>query len=158
MKNQNLGPLMIDVNGYELTAEDREILTHPAVSGVIIFAKNFDSLEQIKNLNNQIKNLETKNKSNNNELIIAIDQEGGSVQRIRKPLTELPSMVELGKYYDYDHDCALDLTRKLGWLLAKELLTLGFDFSFTPVVDINLCDNKIIKLRSFHKNLLWFLN
>ncbi len=151
MNNKNLGPLMIDVNGFELTVEDMEILDHPAVCGVIIFARNYHDYDQINHLNKQIKNLKNKNKSNNNQLIISVDQEGGTVQRIRSPLTELPNMVELGKYYDYDNECALDLTRKIGWLLAKELLTLGFDFSFTPVVDLNLCDNKIIKLRAFHK-------
>lgn len=151
MTNSRLGPLMVDVNGYELTSEDKELLQHPAISGVIIFSKNFHDIKQIENLNKQIKSLTNKNKSYDNSLLISIDQEGGTVQRIKEPLTVLPSMVELGKYYDYDSSSALGLAKQLGWLLASELLTLGFDFSFTPVVDVNLCDNKIVKLRAFHK-------
>ena len=151
MVNDRLGPLMIDVAGLELTEEDCEILEHPAVGGVIIFLRNYQSIEQITHLNHQIKNLKIKNKKNGNSLLIAVDQEGGTVQRLKHPLTVLPSMVELGKYYEYDHHSALSLAKQLGWLLASELQSLGFDFSFTPVVDLNLCDNKIVKLRSFHK-------
>lgn len=151
MNNKNLGPLMIDINGLELTQEDKEILQHPAVGGVIIFSRNFSSIEQITALNNQIKNLATKNKSSNNDLLISVDQEGGTVQRIKEPLTILPSMQDLGKFYEYDAKAAINLAKQLGWLLASELLAIGFDFSFTPVVDLNLCDNKIVKLRSFHK-------
>lgn len=151
MLNKNLGPLMVDVDGFELTAEDKEVLEHPSVSGVIIFSKNFHDIDQLTHLNAEIKNLKTKNKSNNNQLLIAVDQEGGPVQRIKDPLTTLPPMTELGKYYEYDQESALQMAKKLGWLLATELLTIGFDFSFTPVVDLNLCDNNIIKERSFHK-------
>jgi beta-N-acetylhexosaminidase len=151
VNNYNLGPLMVDVAGYELSSEDKEILEHPAIGGVIIFARNYDNIDQIKSLNAQIKNLKNKNSKNGNQLLIAVDQEGGTVQRIKEPLTVLPSMSELGKYYEYDSSAALLLTKQIGWLLASELLTLGFDFSFTPVVDLNLCDNNIIKFRAFHK-------
>lgn len=151
MNNYNLGPLMVDVSGYELSPEDKDILEHPAVGGVILFARNYDNIEQVKALNAQIKNLNSKNSKNGNTLLIAIDQEGGSVQRIKEPLTVLPHMSELGKYYEYDSHAAIGLAKQIGWLLASELTVLGFDFSFTPVVDLNLCDNNIIKLRAFHK-------
>ena len=151
MENKNLGPLMISIEGHELTAEHKEILEHPAVCGVIVFTRNYHSIEQITGLNHHIKNLKTKNKKNGNELLISIDHEGGPVQRIKQPLTIIPAMSELGKLYEYNSSEAIDLAKDIGWLLATELLSLGFDFSFTPMVDLNLSDNKIIKTRALHK-------
>lgn len=149
--NNKLGPLMVDIAGYELTAEDKEILEHPAIGGIILFARNFHDVAQVKELNKQIKQIRNKKESPDSTLLIAIDQEGGPVQRIKEPLTVLPSMSEVGRYYEYDSKAAISLAQKLGWLLASELIALGFDFSFTPVVDLNLCDNKIVNLRAFHK-------
>ncbi len=151
MDNRNLGPLMISVNGLELTCEEKEMLDHPAVGGVILFARNYVSLEQITYLNQQIKDLKNKNKKSGNQLLLSIDHEGGSVQRIKEPLTVIPSMSSIGKLYEYDSTAAINVAKNIGWLLAAELATLGFDFSFTPVVDLNLCNNKIIKTRAFHK-------
>ncbi len=151
MDQKILGPLMISVNGLELTLEEKEILEHPAVSGVILFTRNYDSLDQIRGLIYQIKNLPNKNKKNHNSLLISIDHEGGTVQRIKEPLTVLPPMAKLGKLYELNNHLGLKTAYNLGWLLAAELLTLGFDFSFTPVLDLNLVNNKIIKYRSFHK-------
>jgi beta-N-acetylhexosaminidase len=151
MNNHSLGPLMISINGIELSAEEKEILDHPAVGGVILFTRNYYNIEQITKLNFDLKNLKSKNNKNNNSLLLAIDHEGGQVQRIKEPLTVLPAMADLGRYYESNSNAALELTKKIGWLLAAELLTLGFDFSFTPVLDLNLCDNKIIKQRAFHK-------
>ncbi len=151
MENKHLGPLMISIDGFELTEEDKEILEHPAVCGVIIFSRNYHSIEQITELNYKIKNLKAKNHKNSNSLLISIDHEGGPVQRIKQPLTVIPAMSELGKLYEYSSAEAIDLATNIGWVLASELLSLGFDFSFTPMVDLNISDNKIIKLRALHK-------
>ena len=142
----SLGPLMIDVMGTELGADDRELLVHPLIGGVILFSRNFESLDQLQTLTRDIHELRSPH------LLIAIDQEGGRVQRIRAPLVELPAAHLIGRHYDVDSDSGLDLAEKTGWLMAAELRALGVDFSFAPVLDLDWGLSEVIGDRAFHRN------
>lgn len=139
-----LGPLLIDIAGICLTEEDRNILLNPWVGGVILFSRNFESLEQLRQLVAEIKSLKTP------RLLVTIDQEGGRVQRIKAPLSELPAMAELGRYYDACPEKALASAEHIGWLMASELLELGIDMSFAPVLDLDYGQSQVIGSRSFH--------
>ena len=126
-----LGPLFIDIEGQELTVEDREILQHPLVGGVIYFTRNFESLEQIRGLTREIKSLRKP------ELLIAVDHEGGRVQRFRKDFTVLPPVNTIGLAYDAHPEDGLNYAFHHGWLMAAELRAVGIDFSFAPVLDLD---------------------
>jgi beta-N-acetylhexosaminidase len=139
-----LGPIMLDVAGYELTAEDRNVLCNPHVGGVILFSRNFKDIEQLENLVAEIKLLR------NPQLIIAVDHEGGRVQRFREGFTHIPPMRKLGELYLKNKSYALSLAIQCGWLLAAELLAVGIDFSFTPVVDLDYGVSSVIGDRSFN--------
>lgn len=138
-------PVMMDVAGLSLDSEDRELLTHPLVGAVILFARNCQSPEQISSLCDEIKTL-------NPQLLIAVDQEGGRVQRIKSPLTEFPPLAVLGEWFENDAELALKLSQAWGWLLASEVLSLGIDFSFAPVLDIEIGRSKVIGDRAFHSD------
>jgi len=139
-----LGPLFIDIEGVELTAEDREILQHPMVGGVIYFSRNFESREQIIHLTSSIKALRQP------ELLIAVDQEGGRVQRFRRDFTVLPSANTIGAAFNEHPEDGLDYAYQHGWLMAAELRTVGIDFSFAPVLDLDYGRNSAIGDRAFH--------
>lgn len=139
-----LGPLMIDIAGIELTAEDKKILTHPLVGGVILFSRNYKNIDQLQRLIKEIKQLRKP------QLVIAVDHEGGRVQRFRDGFTRIPPMRKLGELYQENISQALSLTEKCGWLLAAELLSVGVDFSFTPVVDLDYGVSDVIGDRSFN--------
>lgn len=141
-----LGPLLIDIEGTELTDEDRRLLQNPWVGGVILFSRNFNHIEQLRHLVNEIKVLRSP------RLLVTIDQEGGRVQRIKAPLTRLPAMAELGQYYNSNPVRALEVSKSLGWLMAAELLALGIDMSFAPVLDLDYGRSEVIGSRSFHSN------
>lgn len=140
----SLGPLMIDIGGPELTPADREFLVHPAVGGVILFSRNFRSAEQLQALNGEIHALRSP------PLLVAVDQEGGRIQRFRDGFTELPAARWLGRRYDADPDMGRRLARHTGWLLAAELGACGVDFSFAPVVDLDWGLSEVIGDRAFH--------
>ena len=139
-----LGPLMIDVDGPELAAADRELLQHPLVGGVILFARNFVDREQVTELNRQIREAARA------DVLIAVDQEGGRVQRFDTGFTELPPLRLIGRQYDADEAEGRRMATLHGRLMATELLDTGVDFSFAPVVDIDrgLCD--VIGDRALH--------
>jgi len=140
-----LGPMMIDVAEYRLSDTERERLRHPLVGGVILFARNFDSAEQLAALTAEIHALRDP------PLIIAVDQEGGRVQRFRSDgFTCLPPMRRIGECWDEDRIRALDLARCTGFVLACELLAHGVDLSFTPVLDIDYGVSRAIGDRAFH--------
>ena len=140
-----IGPLMLDLEGFELTNDEKQLLLNPVVGGVIYFARNYQSPEQVLSLSREIKSIRS-------DLLIAIDQEGGRVQRIKAPLTRIPPMQLFSKLYQKNQDSTLTFLADCGWLLASELKTMGIDFSFTPVLDIddNFCD--VIADRAFSKN------
>lgn len=135
---------MLDVAGTTLTDDDRKRLMHPLVGGVILFTRNFESCEQLTALTTEIHALRSP------PLIIAVDHEGGRVQRFRKGFTQLPPMRELGLVWDRDRKHALALARELGFVLAAELRVYGVDLSFTPVLDVDYGNSSVIGNRAFH--------
>ncbi len=142
------GAVMADVVAYELSADDIARLQDPAVGGVILFRRNFQNVAQLKKLCRDIKALRTP------ELIIAVDHEGGRVQRFIDGFTRLPAMNVLGEMWDnISPEAAQAAAEQIGWVLATELAACGVDLSFTPVLDLNW-DNQcaVIGNRSFHKH------
>ncbi|HEX7417378.1 MAG TPA: beta-N-acetylhexosaminidase, partial [Steroidobacteraceae bacterium] len=139
-----LGPLMIDVAGQELTNEDRELLRHPLVGGVILFTRNYESPRQLTQLVGQI------HAARSPALLVAVDHEGGRVQRFRRGFSLLPPARRIGHDYDLDARAGLELARKLGWLMAAELRACGVDISFAPVVDLDYGVSEVIGDRAFH--------
>ena len=142
----NLGPVMLDVLGTELTDEDRKRLKHPLVGGVILFSRNYTSQAQLARLTAEIHGLR------NPHLLIAVDHEGGRVQRFRDGFTRLPPMRALGELWDEHPNRAKKLAHQTGWVLAAELRASGVDFSFTPVLDIDYGSSGVIGDRAFHRN------
>ena len=141
------GPVMIDVAGTELADEERVRLLDPLVGGVILFARNFRDSEQLAALTRDIRALRDP------ALIIAVDHEGGRVQRFRTDgFTRLPAMRSLGALWEQDHLAALDATRATGYVLAAELLAHGVDLSFTPVLDLDYGVSRAIGNRAFHRD------
>lgn len=135
--------LMCDVAGTELTDEDKELLQHPLVGGLILFKRNCESPEQIHTLTSAIREVKP-------DILIAVDQEGGRVQRIQEGVTKLPPMKTFGDIYDKNTDKARRLVEMCGWLMATEVLSLGIDFSFAPVLDCDSGISQIIGDRAFH--------
>ena len=141
-----LGPVMVDIAGQELTADDRVLLADPVVGGVILFSRNYHSLEQLENLVQSIQAIKTP------RLLIAVDQEGGRVQRFKDGFTILPAMRRFGEIYDADQKKALQLARQCGWLMASEVCSTGVDISFAPVLDIDKGVSTVIGDRAFHND------
>ncbi|MCC7183728.1 MAG: beta-N-acetylhexosaminidase [Rhodocyclaceae bacterium] len=135
---------MIDIDGPELTAIERDRLRHPLVGGVILFRRNYIEPEQLRHLCGEIHALREP------PLLIAVDHEGGRVQRFREGFTALPPMRALGRLSERAADEALTLTHSVGRLLAGELLACGVDLSFTPVLDLDYGLSEVIGDRSFH--------
>ncbi|VAW49583.1 beta-N-acetylglucosaminidase [hydrothermal vent metagenome] len=142
----SLGAVMIDVESTYLQSIEVERLMSPLVAGVILFSRNFESVEQLQRLTTQIHNLRHP------RLLIAVDHEGGRVQRFRKGMTQLPPMRLLGELYEQDTLKSYQVAEKIGWLLAAELLSVGVDFSFAPVVDLDYGGSKVIGDRAFHRH------
>jgi beta-N-acetylhexosaminidase len=140
------GPVMLDIAGIELTAEDRERLGHPLVGGVILFARNYASPRQLGLLTAEIRILR------DSPLLIAVDHEGGRVQRFRAGFTELPPMRTLGQRWDHDALGAAGEAERYGRVIASELAAHGIDFSFTPVLDLDHGQSSVIGDRAFHRN------
>ena len=137
------GPLMIDVAGTELTEEDRLVLSRQEVGGIILFARNVDNPDQVRRLCDDIHQLQP-------DILIGVDQEGGRVARLRNGFTPLPAMGKLGDLFDADPCRALSLAYDSGYLMAAEVMAVGIDLSFAPVLDINGV-SKVIGDRSFHR-------
>ncbi|PCI60456.1 MAG: beta-N-acetylhexosaminidase [Methylophilaceae bacterium] len=140
----SLGPVMLDVVGTELSVDDVRRLQHPLVGGVILFARNFKNCEQLKALTISIHQVRQP------PLLIAVDHEGGRVQRFRDGFTAIPPMREFGKIWDSDRKQARALATEAGWVLAAELRAHGVDFSFTPILDMDYGDSLVIGDRAFH--------
>lgn len=137
---------MVDIKGWELTAEERERLAHPKVGGVILFSRNFDSPIQMERLVKELHGIRRP------RLIVAVDQEGGRVQRFKKGLTSLPPMRRLGEIYDENPSRARRLADLCGWLLATELRAMDVDVSFAPVLDLDHGVSQVIGDRAFHSD------
>ena len=142
----SLGPFMVDIAGTELSADDVRVLTHPLVGSVILFARNYADPRQVADLTASIRAVRTPH------LLIAVDQEGGRVQRFRDGFTRLPAVRLLGRVYDEDRRDGLALAQSVGWLMAGELRAVGVDFSFAPCVDLDYGVSEIIGDRAFHSD------
>jgi beta-N-acetylhexosaminidase len=138
-----LGPVMLDVAGTRLTAEEREVLGHPLAGGVILFARNYESPEQLKALTAEIR------AARDPHLLIAVDQEGGRVQRFQAGFTRLPPMGVIGRM---EAGKGKALARAIGRVLAEELAAHGVDFSFAPVLDVDFGRSGVIGDRAFASN------
>jgi beta-N-acetylhexosaminidase len=138
------GPVIIDLVGPSVTVEEVELLNHPLVGGVILFARNYESPGQLTNLCQQIRAGAAR------PILIAVDQEGGRVQRFKEGFTLIPSMGEIGELYLQDKLQAQQLAYDCGWLIAAELTSVGVDLSFAPVLDLNKNNHSnVIGMRAF---------
>ena len=141
-----LGPAMVDVLGLELAAGDVERLRHPQTGAVILFARNYDTPAQLVSLTNAIRALRAP------QLLVAVDHEGGRVQRFRKGFTAIPPMASLGKLWDRDPKRARAAAHSCGFVMASELQAHGVDFTFAPVLDIDYGESGVIGDRAFHRD------
>ncbi len=139
----SLGPVMLDLEGTRLRAEEKRLLSHPAVGGVILFSRNFESPDQLQQLCSEI------HLARNPHLLIAVDQEGGRVQRFREGFTPLPPAAWYGEQYRKNAEHGLQLAQLGGWLMASELRACGVDFSFAPVLDIGFGISEVVGDRAF---------
>lgn len=138
----SIGPVILDIQGTELSQQERDLLQHPAVGGLIYFSRNYRCPEQLEALTAEVRYLRP-------ELLIAVDQEGGRVQRLRTGFTRLPSMQSFLPLFARHAPMALSLLQDCGWLMAAELLAVGIDFSFAPVLDVDRNYCRVIADRAF---------
>ena len=142
----NPGPVMLDVVGKTLTDDDQRRLAHPMTGGVILFARHYENRAQLVALTDAIRAVR-------DDLLIAVDHEGGRVQRFRTDgFTVLPAMGKLGALWDSDVLHATKITTAVGYILAAELRACGVDMSFTPVLDLNYGQSQVIGDRAFHRD------
>ncbi len=140
---RSYGVVITDLQGIELTREECELITHPHVGGIILFGRNTQSAEQVQQLCQAIRSV-------NSTLLITMDQEGGRVQRLTSDVVRLPSMGTIGELYPTLPNAAVDWAYHAGWLMSAELLSLGIDLSFAPVLDLDRKLNTVIGNRAFH--------
>ena len=133
---------MLDLAGTALAGDEVELLQNPQVGGVILFARNVQSRQQVEALVAQIRVAAP-------HLLIAVDQEGGRVQRFRDGFSALPAMQQLGDLAARDPEAGLALSRDCGWLMASEVIACGLDISFAPVLDVDRDTSSIIGDRAF---------
>ena len=145
-ENNTLGPLMTSITGTELNPTERERLINPMIGGVVLFARNCESVSQLQSLTKEIHELRAPS------LLIAVDQEGGRVQRLKNEVTVLPPQAVYGSIYDEDSDFGCDVAELGGYIMATEVLNAGMDFSFSPVLDVSTTESKVIGDRSFHSD------
>lgn len=142
----SLGPVMLDIQGTSLDADDRELLQHPLVGGVILFTRNYHDVDQLKALVDEIHALRDPH------LLVAVDHEGGRVQRFRSGFTRLPSMRRIGELHAGEPAKARRLAEAAGWIMASELRAVGIDFSFAPVIDLDYGVSDVIGDRAFGRD------
>ena len=131
---------MLDISGKKLSEEDKQIISNKHVGGLILFSRNFDSFIQLKNLTDEVFNIKEN-------IIIAVDQEGGRVQRFKNEFTEIPSMQQLANFAKDEED--INIFNDVGWLVSNELMASGVDINFAPVLDVETVDSEVIGDRSF---------
>ncbi len=142
-----LGPVMLDLEGdTALTVGDKKRLQHPLVGGVILFSRNYAHRDQLGALTRQIHALRSP------PLLVAVDQEGGRVQRFRHGFTSLPCAREYGELYDQDPAAGLETAHRMAAIMASELMTVGVDLSFAPVLDVAQAASEVIGDRAFHSD------
>jgi beta-N-acetylhexosaminidase len=137
---------MVDLEGAVLSAEDRAVLSHPLVGSVLLYTRNYRNPKQITELCGELRTLRTPH------LLIAVDHEGGRVQRFREGFTALPAARLIGRRFDEDRPEGLRCAHSVGWLLAAELRAVGVDFSFAPCVDLDYGLSEVIGDRAFHRD------
>lgn len=140
--NTETGVIMLDLKGLSVESEERELLVHPQVGGVILFSRNYASPEQLDDLVAAIKQC-------NDHLLVAVDQEGGRVQRFRDKFLSLPPLHALGIEFERDEEAGLAAARLCAWAMAAELMQYGIDISFAPVLDLYDANSPVIKERAF---------
>jgi beta-N-acetylhexosaminidase len=140
------GPVMLDLEGLELSAAEREMLRHPQTGGVILFSRNYESVEQLAALVDSIHAVRDPH------LLVAVDHEGGRVQRFREGFSRLPPAAAIGRAYDAVRQRGRELAEQAGWLMAAELRAVGLDFSFAPVLDLAHGVSGVIGDRAFHRD------
>jgi beta-N-acetylhexosaminidase len=142
----DLGPVMLDVVGTTLTADDIRRIRHPLTGGVILFARNYENRAQLTALTAAIHEARPG-------VLIAVDHEGGRVQRFKTDgFTKLPPMRKLGELWDRDVLEATRAATDIGFVLAAELRACGVDLSFTPVLDLDYGESGVIGDRAFHRD------
>jgi beta-N-acetylhexosaminidase len=141
-----LGPVMLDVEAAALAAADRRRLLHPLTGGVILFTRNYAEPEQLSELTSEIHSLR------NPPLLIAVDHEGGRIQRFRDGFTAIPAMAELGRSWDESARRGRQVARELGFVLAAELRAHGVDIALAPVLDVDHGRSEVIGNRAFHSD------
>ena len=143
------GRLMIDIDGKNLSNDDKTILSSKHIGGLILFSRNFDSYDQLNNLIKEVHLIKEN-------IIIAVDQEGGRVQRFEKEYTKIPSMQDASLFAKKNDD--KEFIKDLAWLISSELIAVGIDINFAPVLDINRNISSIIGNRSFSNDILEVIN
>ncbi len=139
------GHVMLDLEGCALTMLEKEILAHPQTGGIILFSRNYESKKQLTALTKAIRKIK-------GAMLIAVDQEGGRVQRFKQEFTCLPPFSAYGERYDQEQEAALEYAKKMAYCMAKELLDCGVNVSFSPVLDIDHGKSEVILDRSFHQD------
>ena len=139
-----LGPVVLDIEGCTLTAQDRERLRHPLVGMVILFSRNYESPQQLRELTHEIHALRSP------QLLIAVDHEGGRVQRFRQNFTAIPPMAALGRLWQRDVLQSCRAALSAGYVMAAELRAHGVDLTFAPVLDLDWGRSGVIGDRAFH--------
>ena len=142
--NTEYGRLMLDIEGISLSDEDKFLIENKHVGGLILFSRNFYCFEQIRDLTEKIKNIKEN-------IIIAVDQEGGRVQRFNKDFTKIPPMQKVSEYAKNNKDNLF--LKEIGWLISSELIAAGIDINFAPVLDLDKNTSSIIGDRAFADNV-----
>ncbi len=147
-RSRNLppGPVVVDVQGLHLTDAERRRLRHPLVGGVILFARNYQSPGQLRALTDEIHACRTP------PLLVAVDHEGGRVQRFREGFSAIPAMRTLGERWDQDVLAACHEATDIGRKMGEELRAVGVDFTFAPVLDLDRGRSSVIGTRAFHSD------
>ena len=140
--NTQSGVVMLDLKGLIVQVEERKLLTHPQVGGVILFSRNYASAVQLEDLIASIKQC-------NDHLLVAVDQEGGRVQRFRDQFLTLPELRAIGVEYEKDPKQGIAAAKLCAWAMAAELMQFGVDISFAPVLDLFDVNSPVIKERAF---------
>ena len=142
----SLGPVMLDLVGTSITPEERDMMLHPQTGGVILFTRNYESPEQLAELVREIHALRSPH------LLVAVDQEGGRVQRFHEGFSRIPAAAVYGRVFRENPDEGKKLAERCGWLMAAECRAMGIDMSFAPVLDLGRGVSGVIGDRAFHHN------